>query len=192
MALVSARPARTFVVDPAASRATIIVGKAGLFSFAAGHEHEVEAPSIAGAIELDAADLTQSTLKLTIDARTLRVTGKGEPAKDVPEVQQAMLSDRCLDVAKYPDIAFASSRVTVTKRTGAVVELSVTGVFTIHGQQKSITVPVTADLGADRLTARGAFEIKQTDFGISPISVAGVVKVKNELAISFSIAAQAR
>jgi uncharacterized protein YbjQ (UPF0145 family) len=48
------------------------------------------------------------------------------------------------------------------------------------------------DLGADRLTARGAFEIKQTDFGISPISVAGVVKVKNELAISFALAAQAR
>ena len=44
----------------------------------------------------------------------------------------------------------------------------------------------------DRLTATGKFVIKQTDFGITPISVGGVVKVKNELNITFTIVALER
>jgi hypothetical protein len=47
-------------------------------------------------------------------------------------------------------------------------------------------------LAGDRLTATGKFVIKQTDYGITPISIGGVVKVKNELNISFTIAARER
>ena len=43
-----------------------------------------------------------------------------------------------------------------------------------------------------RLTATGKFVIKQTDYGITPISVGGVVKVKNELNITFTVAARER
>jgi len=42
------------------------------------------------------------------------------------------------------------------------------------------------------LTATGKFAIKQTDFGIKPISVGGVVKVKDELTITFTISARER
>jgi hypothetical protein len=40
------------------------------------------------------------------------------------------------------------------------------------------------------LTATGRFAIRQTDFGIKPISVGGVVKVKDELTIIFTIVAK--
>ena len=46
-------------------------------------------------------------------------------------------------------------------------------------------------MGRD-LTATGKFTIKQTDFGIKPISIGGVVKVKDELNITFTIAARER
>ena len=44
---------------------------------------------------------------------------------------------------------------------------------------------------AFRMVARGRTSLKQSDFGIKPISVAGVVKVKNELAIDYEIVARA-
>ena len=44
----------------------------------------------------------------------------------------------------------------------------------------------------DTLTATGRFSIKQTDFGITPISIGGVVKVKDELNITFTIATRER
>jgi hypothetical protein len=43
------------------------------------------------------------------------------------------------------------------------------------------------DVIEDHPVATGATTIRQTDFGITPISVAGVVKVKNELALRWGL-----
>jgi len=52
---------------------------------------------------------------------------------------------------------------------------------------RSITVPVAARLEGQTLIATGSFALKQTDYGIKPISVGGVVSVKDALNISFEI-----
>jgi hypothetical protein len=44
----------------------------------------------------------------------------------------------------------------------------------------------------EALTADGTFSIKQSDYGITPISVAGAVAVKDVLAISFTVLARER
>jgi polyisoprenoid-binding protein YceI len=179
---------KTFVIDPAESHAVVTVGKAGLFSFAAGHTHEV-ASSMKGSVELDADDPTQSTIHMEIDAAALQVSPKNEPPDDVPQVQTAMLSDKVLDVEHYPTIVFQSAHVTVTKSANQAWELTVSGDFTLHGTTKPLTFPVSAELNTDRLTAHGQFQIKQSDYGIKPVSVAGVVKVKDELGISYTVVA---
>jgi polyisoprenoid-binding protein YceI len=179
---------RSFVIDPAESSAVVAVGKAGLFSFAAGHTHEVVSP-IKGTVELDATDPTQSTIHMEIDAAALLVSSKNEPPDDVPQVQKAMLSDKVLDVEHYPTIVFQSAHVTVTKSADQAWELTVSGDFTLHGTTKALTFPASAALAADRLTAHGQFQIKQSDYGIKPVSVAGVVKVKDELGITYTVVA---
>src|SRR4051794_723964 len=67
---------RVFALDPARSRVTIEVGKAGLFGFA-GHEHQVVAGTLRGTATFDPERLAQSSVDLTFDAGALRVTGKG-------------------------------------------------------------------------------------------------------------------
>jgi polyisoprenoid-binding protein YceI len=86
---------------------------------------------------------------------------------------------------------FQSSRVTITKSAGQTWELTVSGDFTLHGSAKPLTFPASAELSADRLTAHGQFQIKQSDYGIKPVSVAGVVKVKDELVITYTVVANA-
>jgi polyisoprenoid-binding protein YceI len=181
---------RTFAVDPEQSRALIEVGKSGAFSFA-GHSHEVEAPLTSGVIHLDAADPSRDDVRLEFNAAAMRVTGKGESASDVPRVTATMLSDMVLDAGRYPAIVFESTGVTA-KGPPAALDRSVTGKLTIHGKTQTVTVPVSVSVAGDRLTASGKFVIKQTDFGITPISVGGVVKVRNELNIAFTVTARER
>jgi polyisoprenoid-binding protein YceI len=97
------------------SQVVILVGKAGLLSFA-GHAHEVVAPAVHGRVTFDPMDWTRASVSLEFDAAALRVTGKGESASDVPAVQQAMLGGQVLDVTRFAKIAFQSRRVSVALR----------------------------------------------------------------------------
>ena len=189
LSLVAAGP-RTFTVEPDRSRAMIAVGKSGAFSFA-GHTHEVEAPLTSGTVRLDPDTASRSTVRLEFSAAKLRVTGKGESPDDVPKVQEAMIGEQVLDVKKFPTIAFESAGVTA-KGAPPSLELTVEGRLTIHGTTRPVTAPVSVRIDGAMLTATGKFLIKQTDFGIKPISVGGVVKVKDELTITFNIAARER
>ena len=182
MSLAAAGP-RTFTVEPERSRALIEVGKAGAFSFA-GHTHEVDAPLKSGVIHYDADMPSRSDVKLEFNAAAMRVTGKGESADDVPKVQETMLGEQVLDVKKFPVISFESTSVNQ--------RFDVAGRLTIHGVTRPVTSPVTLKADGSLLTATGTFRIKQTDFGIKPISVGGVVKVKDELTISFTVIARER
>jgi polyisoprenoid-binding protein YceI len=102
-----------------------------------------------------------------------------------------MLSDAVLDVNRYPAITFESTSVT-GKGSAAALDLSVTGKLSIHGKTQTATAPVSVKVAGNQLTASGKFLIKQTDFGIMPVSVGGVVRVKDELSISFTIVARER
>jgi polyisoprenoid-binding protein YceI len=185
---VAAAGPRTFTVDAERSRATIEVGKTGAFSFA-GHTHEVEAPLTSGVVHLDPDTPARSDVRLEFNAAAMHLTGK-EPAGDGPKVTETMLGPQVLDVKKYPSITFESTAVTATGTLPSLT-LSVAGNLTIRSTPKPVTVPVAVKVDGATLTATGRFTIKQTDFGIKPISAGGgAVKVKDELTITFTIAAR--
>ena len=180
---------QVWLIDPVASHVTIAVGRAGLFGFV-GHPHEVVADTVAGQVSFDPEDPTNSRVVLDIDAASLRVTGEGEPAEDVPEVQRVMQSEEVLDVVRFPTIAFVSREVTLDDTGPNAWVLTIAGDLTVHGTQRPQRVQVAVTLDPDGLVARGDFTIKQTDFGIEPPGGAGgLVKAKDELAISFSLRA---
>jgi polyisoprenoid-binding protein YceI len=181
---------QTLHIDPARSRTTIHVGKAGVFSFLAGHSHQVAGPIESGEVIVDPERPTTARIRLTIAASDLRVSPAGEPEGDPPKVQEAMDGPKVLDVAQYPRITYESSTVTVQSRHNDVLELAVSGKLTIRDVTRPVTAAVHAELTADTVTARGRFAIKQSAFGITPISVAGVVAVKDELQIDFTVVAQ--
>jgi polyisoprenoid-binding protein YceI len=60
----------------------------------------------------------------------------------------------------------------------------VTGELSLHGTTRSITVPVMLEKGR----YIGSTRLKQTDFGITPVRIAGgTVKVKDEVEMSFEV-----
>lgn len=176
---------RTYVVDASASRMVVSVERAGLFSFA-GHRHEVEASGIEGRIVAVAEEVARSSVSLRFPAAGLKVSGKGEPAEDVPKVQSKMEGPEVLDVARFADILFRSTAVE-GREAGGVFNLRVSGELTLRGVTRPLVLPLRVTLKDDVLEAAGQAVLKQTEFGMQPISVAGVVKVKNELGLDYKI-----
>jgi polyisoprenoid-binding protein YceI len=179
-----------WTIQSTGSEVRIQVRRGGLLS-AAGHDHEVIAPVVTGKVRMEPQRIEQATIDLTFNASAFKVSGKGEPPDDVPKVQQAMLSEKVLDVAKYPTIGFRSRRIAVENRSGNHIRLRVVGDLTLHGVTRPIEGPVDVDISADRLTAAGTLVVRQTQFGIEPVSAGlGTVKVKDEVTVRYTFRAR--
>ncbi len=193
MLLLGAAPpeagAASFQVDASASKVTIRVGKAGLFKFA-GHEHEVSALGFSGEVVADPADLSRSSVHLAFEAAAVRLTGSGDPPGDVPKIQETMAGPRVLDVARFPEVRFDSRKVGGQRTAPGTWEIEVQGDFRLRAETRSLTLPLRVELRGETLTATGRATIRQSDFGLEPVSVAGVVKVKNELLVEYRIVAR--
>src|SRR3954464_2871215 len=155
--------AQSTPIDPALSKMTIHVDKTGMFSFA-GDKHEISAPLASGNIDEKAG-----TVEFFIDARKLQVLDPQLDANKRAEVQKTMHSSAVLDSAKYPEIKFRSTAAT----PAGANEWNVTGDLTLHGQTHAVTVRVTRATQNGKAAYAGSAKLKQTDFGISPVSVAG-------------------
>ena len=177
-------------VDAANSQVLIQVGKAGLFGFA-GHAHEVAATDVHGRVTFDPADMQHASVSLEFATAALRVTGKGEPPADVVEVQKVMQGEQVLDARRFPTIVYSSRRVTVTAQTPGAADVVIEGDMTLHATTRPMTIRASMILDAEgRLTARGSFSLKQSDFGMVPVTAAGgTVRVKDELDIQFVLRA---
>jgi polyisoprenoid-binding protein YceI len=179
----------TYAVDEGRSSVVIHVGRAGVFSFA-GHTHTVVAPALQGTVVAVEGDLARSAVRLSFETARLAVLERGEPEGDAPKVREVMLGPKVLDAARFPAITFESTSVTGTRPRPGAYQLTVQGSLTLHGVRRPIALPLVVEVGAEGLLkASGRMTVRQTDYGIEPVSVAGVVKVKNELAIEYTIVA---
>lgn len=157
------------------SRLLVTVYKSGLFSLFA-HNHEIEAPIASGSVEINPVPAVQ----LRVETASLRVLDLGVDAETRQEIQHRMLSPQVLDAKRYPVIRFVSQKIEKTGQDQWRVE----GNLTLHGVTRPLTFEVRESQGA----YSGRMTLLQTDFGITPIRVAGgTVQVKNALQIRFKI-----
>jgi polyisoprenoid-binding protein YceI len=162
-------------IDVEHSSMTIHVAKSGLLSFA-GDNHEIQAPISSGAVN-EAAKMVE----LKVEAAKLTVLDPKLSEGKRAQVRQEMIGPHVLDATRFSEIIFRSTQVSEEKPS----TWRVTGDLTLHGQTRSITIPVNSSSAGHY---RGTVTLKQTDYGITPISVAGgAVKVKDELVIDFDI-----
>lgn len=161
-------------IDAAKSSMTVHVEKTGVFS-AFGHEHQIAAPIASGSV-----DAAAHKVQLRVSAGALKVRDTKGSEKDKAEIQSTMTGPQVLDVKSYPEITFRST----SAEQAAAGSWTVKGDLALHGQTRPVTVEVKEANG--RYT--GTALVKQTDFGITPVKVAGgTVKVKDEVRIEFEI-----
>ena len=137
-----------------------------------------------GTINLDDKDITKSTVTVDIDAASINTKSKKR--------DDHLRSPEFFDVAKFPKVTFASTKVEKAKDGG----LLVSGNLTIHGVTKPVTLTV-APLGAELKDPWGNIhsgttataKINREDFGLAwnaAIEKGGVV-VGKEVTIELQI-----
>jgi polyisoprenoid-binding protein YceI len=181
---------KAYVIDPAASHVRIHLDRAGLMKFL-GHDHEIEAPIAEGHVEVLDGDPTRSRVALRIESAQLAVVPGSEPAGDIPKVEERMRGAEVLEVARYPEIAFASTSVASQAKDGPRVRIVVAGTLTLRGRSFPVEVPLEVVRETLGIAARGELVLNLRDLGIEPPSVAGVVKVANRFRLAFEIQARA-
>jgi len=162
-------------IDIEQSTITVYAYKSGFFS-AFADDHVIRAPIASGSISTEAP----LGVKLSIRTESLRVLDPSMPVSRRADVQKRMLGPEVLDSVKFPEIEFVS---TALEQAGPD-RWTIIGRLTVHGITHETKVAVAHQDGH----YRGTTTLKQSEFGIDPISiVGGTVKVKDELKIEFDI-----
>ena len=188
--------AEHYVVQAGLSDVRLLVYRAGaLASF--GHDHVIQAKDITGDVYL-AKDFQTSGFSLTLpvvgfvvdDPAARSVEGpdfaKQPSAAAIDGTRKNMLGPDVLDAARYSEV-----RIRSVKLLGPDWGPDATVRIELHGVARDVTVPIAVQRDSNGLSINGAFDLKQSDFGITPFSaLGGGLQVADTLRVRFHLMAQ--
>ena len=176
-----------YKIDAAQSQFIVRAFAGGLLS-ALAHDHTIAIREFDGETDFTYVTVEPASLRMTIRANSLAVTDKVSE-KDRRNIETTM-RDEVLEVSKYPEISFKSSSVSASKTGEGQYLARIAGEITLHGVSRPLTITARLEFGDRTLRAQGSFSLKQSSFGIKPVSIAGgTIKVKDELKFTFNIVA---
>jgi hypothetical protein len=178
-------------IDPERSELTLLVYRSGPMA-SLGHNHVIVNRALsgwaayAGVASAASFSLTVPAAGFVIDDARLRAMEGADFAEDVADDAKAgtlrnMLSAAVLDATHFPAITVRSVAV---RGTGAALEATLA--VNVAGHDSTLVVPFTVDSSAGQLTASGALTVRQSDLGLTPLSVLlGTLKVQDEMHVKF-------
>jgi polyisoprenoid-binding protein YceI len=177
-----------YAIDTHGSRFTIRATASGLLS-ALGHSPTIAARDLSGDVWFSPEALDAAWLTLRIDAASLTVRDDVND-RDRREMERVM-RDELLEVTKFPEITFKSASAAIEKVSDGRFRVTLAGDLTLHGVTRSQRIAGQMFLMGDQMRAQGDFTVRQTDYGIKLVSVAGgTLKLKDELACAFDLVAR--
>ena len=148
---------------------------------------------VSGTLTVDPENLGDVSGKIVVAADTLKVPN--------PMMEGHMHGDKWLDVKQFPEISFEVKSAAKLKKSDHAADGEVTGIFTLHGVSKEITVPAKVtylpgrlkdrvpNTEGDLLVIRAEFTIDRGDYGIQPKQ--NEDKVSDRIQISLAVAGAA-
>lgn len=177
-----------FRIDPASSLVVIEVRRGGTLA-RLGHDHVVASHDVRGYVApgQGRADLYVRLDRLVVDEPALRVEAGLEtrPSEDdIAGTRRNMLAG-----LRATDHPFALVSIARGAGDGPGDPLSVA--ITVHGTTRTLQVPVQVDVRAGVVGVAGRLSLRQTDFGITPLSVlGGALQVQDVVDLRFGIRAR--
>lgn len=177
-----------YIVEARRSRFTVQAFAAGVLS-AMGHNPTIGIRTFSGKVDFNPETLEAGAFQLTIQASSLGVLDDISD-KDRREIERVMKAE-VLEVDKYPEIRYeAPSPIPVNKIDSSLFGATLNGSLTLHGVTRVEAIPVRIMSMGEMLRASGEFTLKQSNYQIKPVSVAGgALKLKDELRFSFEMVA---
>lgn len=180
--------AHAYAINAMVSRFTVQAFASGFLS-AFGHNPKFAIRDLKGAINFDPEQIEKSTMHLVIRTDSLSLMDNVSE-KDRREIESEM-REKVLEISKYPEIAFEVGGATVNKADNGQAHVILNGQLSLHGVTRQQKVPATLVVTGVMLRAFGEFSLRQTDYGIKPVSaIGGGLKVKDEVKFTFDIVAR--
>jgi polyisoprenoid-binding protein YceI len=182
------QPARSYTFDAKSSEINIILKQEGLMG-RRYPTHHVVAKNFNGKIELP-ADETKMTVEVSAETRMLTNVDATMSEFERKEFH-ANLRGVILEADKFPTIKFTSVSVSDLQKSADTRSFTLNGDLTLHGVTRRVAFPVKVTMKEKELRATGEGKLKQTDFGLKLFEKGlGLIKVGDEVTVSFSIAAK--
>jgi polyisoprenoid-binding protein YceI len=147
-------------------------GNNAVFKLVAPRETiEGSANGVSGTITFDPENPAATKGKIVVAAKSLMVPNG--------MMRGHLLSNKWLDVEKFPEIAFEVKELKNVKADGDKTSAEATGTFTLKGVSKEVTVPVALTYLKDKLSqrvpgkqgdllvVRTSFSIQRSDFDLN-------------------------
>jgi polyisoprenoid-binding protein YceI len=99
-----------------------------------------------------------------------------------------------LESSKYPLAIFTPTSVDGMPKSytdGQSYSFKVTGNLTAHNVTKPVTFAVTASLSGTTLSGTASTTIKMSDFGVGPITLAGMLQTQDDVKLDMKFVARA-
>lgn len=190
--------ATAFDVDSTKSQLTVLVYRAGPFA-RLGHNHAITSRQVSGTVWIGSTvaasgfEIRVPVTSLVVDDPAVRAAAGPEFPGAVPDEARSgttanLRRAEVLDAERYPDIDVRAERA-----TGTWQQAIVHATFRLKDMRRDMDVPVELHVEGGTVGATGAFQVRQTDFGITPFSVAGgAVQVADVVDVRFDITATRR
>jgi polyisoprenoid-binding protein YceI len=193
---------RPYDLDATASLLTIAVYRAGPLA-RAGHNHVIASHELTGTVYV-APDLQESSCtvripvdSLTVDEPQLRASEGADFPPQVPDEARAgtrrnMLSAAVLAAEAFPTIDLTCAGVVALPAANGPRALEARLQTQVRGQTHSITLRLSYELSAERLSADGELPVNQSDLGITPFSaMLGALQVQDQMRVRIHLVARA-
>jgi hypothetical protein len=187
-----------YAVNAAESNVDVLVYRGGTLA-RLGHNHVMTSRALRGRVWIHPTlarsgfDLSFPVNELVVDDPEARQRAGGAAKEFPPDIPQAdrdgtrknMLRAEVLDGERFATVKLQSVKISGTLQAPTIATR-----ITIKDVSRDIEVPAAVAVEGTRVTARGAFDIEQTAFGIKPFSIGmGAMEVQNRLHIEFRVVA---
>jgi polyisoprenoid-binding protein YceI len=181
----AAAGAAVLAIDPAQSLIAVTVRRGGLLA-RLGHDHVVASRAITGFAAPGAgrADFSFRLDQMTVDEAALRREADldTQPSEAAIAGTRTNMLTRVLEADRFPLVALHARQP-----AGQPMQLTIT----LHGVTRTVAAPARIDIAADAVTASGTLQLRQSDFGITPMSVmGGAMTVQDTMELRYRIVAR--
>lgn len=177
--------ATVLAIDPAQSLIAVTVRRGGPLA-RLGHDHVVASRSVTGfaAPVAGRADFSFRLDQMTVDEPALRREAglDTQPSPAAVDGTRANMLTRVLEAQRFPLVALHAQQ-----QAGQPMQLTIT----LHGVTRTVAAPARIDATPDGVVATGSLVLRQSDFGITPMSVmGGAMTVQDALELRYRIVAR--
>ena len=177
-----------YVIDVTASRFTVQAFATGMLS-AFGHNPTIGIRDYEAEIQFVPETFENARVHGKVQTSAMEVLD--EMKRDDRQKLEQEMFDKVLDVNHFPVAVYESKEITVQKLSENLLQAHLSGELSFHGVTQAHSFDARVTSMESMLRISGEFPLRQSDYGIKPVSFAGgALRLKDEVKFKFELVAR--